>query len=119
MSVNRVLLVGFVGKDAELRYLKPDFAVARFTLATNYAPQGQSTQEQTEWHTVVAFGAQASFAELWVRTGQLIAVEGRISYRGYTDKQGIYRKETEIVADRLTFAGNPPKDYIEHIQKKL
>lgn len=114
MSINKVILVGYVGKDPEIRYLKERFAVATFTLATTQpaskSASGTVREEQTEWHRIVAFGEQASFAEQWVRTGALLAVDGRISYRKYTDRSGTSHAITEIVAERLHFAGNPQRE---------
>ena len=106
MSINKVILVGYIGKDPEIRYL---------SLATTHTigktASGGTREEQTEWHRIVAFGEQAAFAEQWVRKGSLLAVEGRISYRNYTDKQGTMHSITEIVAERLHFVGNPPREY--------
>lgn len=120
MSVNKVILVGYVGKDPEIRYLKERFAVANFTLATTHlvgkATPGATREEQTDWHRIVAFGEQASFAEQWVRTGALLAIEGRISYRNYTDKQGTQHAITEIVAERLQFAGNLPRELTKELK---
>lgn len=120
MSINKVILVGYVGKDPEIRYLKERFSVANFSLATTHTvgktAAGGAREEQTEWHRIVAFGEQAAFAEQWVRKGSLLAVEGRISYRNYTDKQGTMHSITEIVAERLHFVGNPPREYSQALK---
>lgn len=95
MSVNKVILLGFVGKDPEVRYPEKDRPVAFLSLATNETT-GRGV-EVTEWHRLVFFGDMASIVERYVRKGTQLYVEGRLSTREYQDKMKITRKITEII----------------------
>lgn len=103
MSLNKVMLIGRVGKDAEVRYIKEDFVVAQFSLATSYRiPDAYGNYEtKTEWHRIVVYNEQAKYAEKVVRKGQLMYAEGHLRYREYVDKDKITRQVTEIVCERL------------------
>ena len=103
-SVNKVILVGNLGRDAELRYTPGGAAVATLNLATTEVwndKQGQR-QEKTEWHRVVLWGKQAETLQEYLVKGKQIYVEGRLQTRQWDDKDGNKRYTTEIKADRVT-----------------
>lgn len=104
MSVNKVILLGYVGSDPEIRYPEKDRAVAFVSLATNdyYAATGA---EITEWHRLVMGGQNAQLAEKYIRKGTRLYVEGRIKSREYEDKLKIRRRVTEIIVDRVELLG--------------
>jgi len=112
MSVNKVILIGNVGKDPEVRYLEKEIAVAHFTLATTergYTLQnGTQVPERTEWHNIVAWRGLATLAEKYIKKGAQIYVEGKIQSRSY-EKDGIKRYFTEIYADEIQFLGKKPE----------
>lgn len=112
MSVNKVILVGNVGKDPEVRYLEKEVAVANFTLATTdraYTLQnGTQVPERTEWHNIVAWRGLATLAEKYIKKGSQIYVEGKIQSRAY-EKDGIKRYFTEIYADSIQLLGRKPE----------
>ena len=105
MSVNKAILIGNVGKDPEVRYLDKDVAVARFPLATTergYTLQnGTVVPERTEWHTIVAWRGLATIAEKYIKKGDPIYIEGKITTRSY-EKDGIKRYTTDIIADNIS-----------------
>jgi len=106
-SVNKVILVGNLGRDAELRYTPGGAAVATLNLATTEVwndKQGQR-QEKTEWHRVVLWGKQAETLQEYLVKGKQIYVEGRLQTRQWDDKDGNKRYTTEIKADRVTLLG--------------
>ncbi|MDD2246861.1 MAG: single-stranded DNA-binding protein [Proteiniphilum sp.] len=105
MSVNKVILVGNVGKDPEIKYFDNDVAKANFSLATSergYTTSGGTqVPERTEWHNIVCWRGLAQVAEKFVKKGTLLYIEGKIRSRSYDDQNGIKRYITEIVADNL------------------
>ena len=106
-SVNKVILVGNLGRDAELRYTPGGAAVATLNLATTEMwndKQGQR-QEKTEWHRVVLWGKQAESLQEYLTKGKQIYVEGRLQTRKWTDKEGKDRYNTEVRADRVVLLG--------------
>ena len=107
-SVNKVILVGNLGRDAELRYTPGGAAVATLNLATtevwNDKASGQK-QEKTEWHRIVLWGKTAESLAEYLTKGKQIYVEGRIQTREWTDKEGKPAKTTEIRADRIVLLG--------------
>jgi single-strand DNA-binding protein len=107
MSVNKVILVGNVGKDPEVRHLDKDIAVAEFSLATTEraytTKSGAQVPERTEWHNIVVRRDQVAFVEKWVKKGASVYVEGKIRTRTYDDQAGVKRYVTEIHADRVEF----------------
>ncbi len=108
MSVNKVILVGNVGKDPEVRHLEGGGMVARFPLATNETYTDKSGQRitQTEWHTIVAWRGLAETVEKYVKTGKLLFVEGRIRTNTYQDKEtGVKKYFTEIYCTNFRFLG--------------
>lgn len=112
MSVNKVILLGNVGKDPEVRYLDKNVAVANFTLATtdrSYTMQnGTQVPERTEWHNIVAWRGLAELAEKYIRKGAQIYVEGKIQTRSW-EKDGVKRYTTEIYAETIQLLGKKPE----------
>lgn len=102
-SVNEVRLLGNLGADPETRKTSSGTAVANLSVATHRAwtDDGGERQENTEWHRVVAWGQQASFAEKFLSRGDKVYVSGRLQHRQYTDSDGNERNVTEVVARRL------------------
>lgn len=111
MSVNKVILVGHVGKDPDIRYIEKNVAVANFTLATTekgYALQnGTQVPDRTEWHNIVAWRGLATTAEKYIHKGTQVYVEGKIQTRSW-EKDGIKRYTTEIIADSIQLLGKRP-----------
>jgi single-strand DNA-binding protein len=112
MSINKVILVGNVGKDPEVRYLEKNVGVANFTLATTergYTMQnGTQIPERTEWHNIVAWRGLAELAEKYIRKGSQLYIEGKIQTRSW-EKDGIKRYTTEIYADTIQLLGKKPE----------
>ena len=106
-SVNKVILVGNLGRDAELRYTPGGAAVATLNLATTevWNDRNNQRQEKTEWHRVVLWGKQAESLQEYLTKGKQIFVEGRLQTRQWDDKDGNKRYTTEIKADRITLLG--------------
>lgn len=109
MSVNKVILIGNVGKDPEVRYFENDRAVANFTLATTErgftTSSGQQIPERTEWHNVVVWGGLAKVVESYVKKGTQIYIEGKLRTRSWDDKDGVKRYTTEVNVDNLQLLG--------------
>ena len=107
MAVNKVILVGNVGKDPETRYLDENTPVCKFPLATSevYRNKDGEKVEQTEWHNIVLWRGLAKVAEQYVKKGAQLFIEGRIRSRSYDDKEGIKRYITEIVGDNMQMLG--------------
>jgi single-strand DNA-binding protein len=110
-GVNKVILVGNVGKDPEMRHLEGNISVAKFPLATSevYKKDGQRIT-QTEWHNVVLWRGLADVAEKYVKKGSLIYIEGRLRSSSWEDKDGVKKYKTEIVAENMTLLGRRPED---------
>ena len=106
-SVNKVILVGNLGRDAELRYTPGGSAVATLNMATTevWNDKGGQRQEKTEWHRVVLWGKTAESLSEYLVKGKQIYVEGRLQTRQWDDKDGNKRYTTEIKADRITLLG--------------
>jgi single-strand DNA-binding protein len=106
-SVNKVILVGNLGRDAELRYTPGGAAVATLNLATTevWNDRNNQRQEKTEWHRVVLWGKQAESLQEYLTKGKQIYVEGRLQTRQWDDKDGNKRYTTEIKCDRVTLLG--------------
>lgn len=108
-SVNKVILVGNLGRDPEVRYTPGGTPVANFTLATNERwtdPAGEK-KERTEWHRIVVWGKQAEIAGEYLRKGRQVYVEGSIQTREWTDREGNKRTTMEIRAQRIQLLGRP------------
>ena len=107
MSLNKVMLIGNLGKDPELRFTPSGRAVARFSVATSdqWTDQQGQKQERTEWHNVVVWGKQAETCGQYLSKGRQVFIEGSVRSRQYDDKEGQKRYITEIVAQRVQFLG--------------
>lgn len=105
-SVNKVILVGHLGKDPELRYLEGNVSVASFPLATSetFNKDGKKI-EQTEWHNIVMWRGLADVAAKYLTKGRLVYIEGKLRTRSYEDKEGVRRYTTEIVAESFNILG--------------
>jgi single-strand DNA-binding protein len=106
-SVNKVLLVGRTGSDADVRYTTKGMAIATISMATTETRKdGKGEfQDSTEWHRVVVFGKIAEFTENYVKKGALIYVEGRLQTRSWDDKEEKRHYMTEVVGEKLTMLG--------------
>ncbi|HKI97460.1 MAG TPA: single-stranded DNA-binding protein [bacterium] len=102
-NLNKVLLIGRVGADPEVRYTKSGQVVADLRIATNdyWKDKQGNRQERTEWHSIVLWGQQAEFAQNYIKKGRLIFVEGRLQTRDWMDNQNNKRYKTEVVATTL------------------
>lgn len=107
-GVNKVILVGNLGKDPEIRHLDNGIAVANFSLATteSYTNKQGERVNQTEWHNVVLWRGLADVAEKYLKKGNSIYVEGKINTRKWEDKEGVTRYSTDIIADKMTMLGS-------------
>lgn len=105
-GINKVILVGHLGKDPEVRHLENNVSVASFPLATSetFNRDGQRV-EQTEWHNIVMWRGLAEIAAKYLHKGKLVYIEGKLRTRNYEDKEGIKRYTTEVVADNFTMLG--------------
>jgi len=110
MSVNKVILIGRLGKDPETRYMPSGEAVTNVTLATseNWKDKSGVKQEKTEWHNLVFFRRLAEIAGEYLKKGSMIYVEGKIQTRKWQDKEGKDRYSTEIVVNEMTMLGGKP-----------
>ena len=106
-SVNKVILVGNLGKDPEVRFTPSGRAVAKFSIATteSWMDQESGRQERTEWHNIVVWGKQAESCGQYLAKGRQVFIEGAIRSRSYDDKEGNKRYITEIIAQRVQFLG--------------
>jgi len=106
-SVNRVILIGNLGRDPELRYVQSGQAVTTFSVATNdrWTDRDGKPQERTEWHRVVVWGKQAENCANYLAKGRSVYIEGRLQTREWEDKEGQKRQTTEIVAQTVQFLG--------------
>ena len=103
--MNKVMLIGNVGKEPEVRYVEAGVAVARISLATTERgytlPNGTQVPDQTDWHVVLFWKRLAEIVEQYVHKGDKLYIEGRIRYRSYDDKQGKHHQVTEIWAENM------------------
>ena len=113
MSLNRVMLIGNVGRDPEVRYLEGNSGaqsatkVASFTLATTerYRDRSGELRENTEWHNIVAWRNSADLAEKFIRKGMQVYIEGKLRTRSWADQQGVKKFTTEVVVDNIQLLG--------------
>ena len=102
--MNKVLLVGNLGKDPEVRYAQSGTAIANFSLATSDSKKVDGEwKKHTEWHNIVAFGKQAENIGEHLQSGNKVAVEGKLQTSSWEDQQGVKKYKTEVVADRVEF----------------
>ncbi len=109
-GVNKVILVGNLGKDPEVKYLDNGVAVTNFSLATteSYKNKEGERVSQTEWHNVVLWRGLAEVAEKYLKKGASVYIEGKIKTRKWEDKEGVTRYSTEILGDNMTMLGGKP-----------
>lgn len=107
-SVNKVILVGHLGKDPEARYLDNNVSLCRFPFATSETYMKDGTRvKHTEWHNIVMWRNLAEMAIKYLQKGKLVYIEGRLRTRNYEDKEGVRRYVTEIVGDSFKLLGRP------------
>lgn len=107
-SVNKVIIVGNLGRDPEIRYMPSGDSIANIAVATSYKSKDRNTGEQkelTEWHRISFFGRLAEIVGQYLKKGSSVYVEGRLQTRKYTDKDGIERYATDIVAENMQMLG--------------
>tara|TARA_B110001454_G_C12660905_1_gene409459 strand:+ start:257 stop:760 length:504 start_codon:yes stop_codon:yes gene_type:complete len=111
-SLNKVMLIGNLGKDPEIRYTQAGSAVANFSLATTdrWTDKQGNRQEKTEWHDIVVFDRLADLAQNYLNKGKSIYVEGRLQTRSWEDQQGQKRYRTEVVANVIQFLDSKTSD---------
>lgn len=107
--VNRVILIGNLGRDPEVRRLESGAAVAKFSIATNenYQDKEGNWQTQTEWHEIVAWRNRAEQAEKVLKKGSMVYLEGKLSTRKYTDQNGVEKYRTEVVVNYMRKLKDP------------
>ncbi|MDK2977702.1 MAG: single-strand DNA-binding protein [Bacteroidales bacterium] len=108
MGVNKVILVGYVGKDPDVRHLDSGVSVANFSLATSETYRNKENQKvtNTEWHNIVVWRRLAEIVEKYVKKGDPLYIEGKIRTRSYDDKDGNKKYITEIFADNMQMLGS-------------
>lgn len=120
-GINKVILIGNLGKDPELRYTPNSKAVATFSLATTekWKDKEGQFQEKTEWHNIVAWGKQAEICKEYLKKGSSVYVEGRLQHRSYDDKEGNKKYITEIVARLVQMLGRKGEAKEEPVSQDL
>ena len=110
-SLNKVMLIGNLGRDPEIRYTQAGSAVANFSLATTdrWTDRQGQRQERTEWHDIVAFDRLADLAQNYLKKGKSVFIEGRLQTRSWEDPQGQKRYRTEVVANGMQFLDARPQ----------
>jgi single-strand DNA-binding protein len=106
-SVNKVILLGHLGKDAELSYLPSGQPLSKFTMATNrrYKDKNGEWQEETDWHNIVLWAEQAERYSQYLTKGRQVYIEGRIKYRTWEGKDGSKHNATDVIGERVVFVG--------------
>jgi len=107
-SVNKVIIVGNLGRDPEVRYMPSGDAIANIAVATSYKSKDRNTGEQkelTEWHRISFFGRLAEIVGQYLKKGSSVYVEGRLQTRKYTDKDGVEKYATDIIAENMQMLG--------------
>ncbi|MBD3225740.1 MAG: single-stranded DNA-binding protein [Caldithrix sp.] len=107
-TVNKAIIIGRLGADPEMRYAPSGTAVANFRVATNSRTKDQEGNwtDNTEWHSVVAFGKTAEIAGEYLKKGKLVYLEGRLQTRNWEDQNGVKHYRTEIITENLQFLGS-------------
>jgi len=110
-SLNKVLLIGRLGKDPEIRYTQDGSPVANFSLATSevWTDKNGSRQERTEWHNIVAWRKLADLSKRYLAKGRQVYVEGRLQTREWDDRDGNKRRTTEVIASQMVLIGSRPE----------
>lgn len=111
-GINKVILVGNLGKDPEVKHLEGGAVVANFSIATseNYTDKNGQRVTQTEWHNVVLWRKQAEIAEKYLSKGRQVYIEGKLRSRSWTDREGNTRYTTEVVGDTIQLLGSRPDE---------
>ena len=125
-SVNKVILIGNLGKDPEVRHLENGASVANFSIATSENYKDRKTGEkvsQTEWHNIVVWRGLAEIAEKYLKKGDKIYIEGKLKTRNWMDQEGKNRYTTEVIADNMTMLGKlsenkPHPESNQNLEKK-
>ena len=111
-GLNKVMLIGRLGRDPEIRYSSNNTPICNFSLATSERiRKGDNFEEKTEWHRIVVFGNQAENASKFLKKGSLVFVDGKIQSRTYQDKDGNERSVFEIIANSLNFLDSKENSY--------
>jgi single-strand DNA-binding protein len=110
-SLNKIMLIGHLGRDPEIRYTAEQAPVATFSLATSesWTDKNGSRQEHTEWHNIVAWNRLADLAKKFLSKGRQVYVEGRIRSREWNDRDGNKRRTTEVIATQMVLLGSRPQ----------
>lgn len=109
-SVNKVIIVGNLGRDPEVRYMPSGDPIANIAVATSYTHKDRNTgesKELTEWHRITFFGRLAEIVGQYLKKGSSVYVEGRLQTRKYTDKDGVEHYATDIIAEQMQMLGGP------------
>lgn len=109
---------GFTGKDPEVKTLESGKKIAKFTLATTSYRKDKDGNKITEWHSIIAWEKLAELCEKYIKKGSELIVEGEISYRDYTDKDGVKKYFTEIICNGIEFCGKKDEAKTEHQEEK-
>jgi single-strand DNA-binding protein len=120
-SVNKVILIGNLGKDPETKYLSSGDAVTNFTVATTESWKDKATNEKkeaAEWHRISAFGKLAEICGEYLKKGSQVYIEGKIKTRKWQDKEGVDRYTTEITADQMRMLGSAKSESTERPAKQ-
>ena len=117
-GINKVILVGHLGKDPEVRYLEGGVSVTSFPLATSetFNKDGRKV-EQTEWHNIVMWRGLADVAAKFLQKGKLVYIEGKLRTRSFEDKEGIQKYTTEVVAENFTLLGRKSDFEAENLKE--
>ena len=109
---NNVKLIGRLGQDPEVRHLEKGSKVASFRMATsdNYTDKEGNRKEQTEWHNIVAWGPLAESCEKYLKKGKEVAIDGRLTYKNWEDKNGAKHTSSEVVVNELLFIGTKTEE---------
>lgn len=115
-SVNKVILIGNLGRDPEIRYNASGLGVANFSIATTSVWTDRQTgerKEDTEWHRIVAFGGLSDIVERYLKKGSQVYIEGRLKTRKWQDKNGRDQYTTEVIAEQMQMLGRPASAVVE------
>ena len=119
-SLNKVIIIGNLGRDPESRYMPSGEQVTSISVATteSWKDKSGNKQEQTEWHRISFFGKLAEIAGQYLKKGSQVYVEGRIRTNKYTDRDGVERYQTQIIADRMQMLGGRQEESAQHAVTK-
>jgi single-strand DNA-binding protein len=117
-GINKAIILGYVGQDPQI-ISKNDFITAKFSIATSFFVKNKETgmnEAQTEWHRIVAFGKLAQIIQTYIKKGSQIYIEGVLKTTKYTDKEGILRYSTEIIANQMQMLGKRETEVADETQ---